>query len=529
MKRILCFILLALPLSCFPMDGAEQIEFKSGAVLVFSRQGREIAPQIKSDEGFPIATVRPVRIELFNGKESSTVYAGYSKLKKSANGFEAKAEIVVDGAKLVVTDHWSVQGQSPTLSRILKVEGSSSNAFMSAIEFGVAGHSRGNTEYFAPGMIYGSTDNLTSNAIGGIDAYEKGDGKVWIREDRLPAPMLAFRFEDGSSFSILESNPNGQTTLVDTHTADAQTIVDENLRFGSLFAEQKGEILKVGFAYPGSEGEFTYRGVTYPDGQLHQWRKRYHPIKDGLTQTYTVALEQSHYPDFQTFYSSEWEKAFEKLKPQVNHQDIELARKTMLSIIPDLVIRKSGKVGLANWYDATDPKDKLVDDKAVFGFTGKNLEMAYYLLYNAELDPEYKKLAYGIIDSFLDLKVNPPAGEGYYFDSGRPALAIPAHNHIYLRSYGDGMKVLARAYKLEKESGTDHPAWLDWMTDFGNWALEQQYPDGGFPRAWKPGTGEISAASSASSYNIVPFLCEMHNITEEDKWLEAAKRTGEFS
>jgi len=365
MKKILCFTLLALPLFCFSMDSPEKIKFKNGAALAFSRQGQDIALQIESAKGIPVATALPIRIEVFDGKESSTVYSSYSELKKSANGFDAKGEVEIDGAKLVVTDHWFVQDQSPALSRTLKVEGSSSKAFMSAIEFKFEGHNRSNTDYFAPGMIYGSTDNLTSNAIGGIDVYEKGDGKVWIREDRLPAPIMAFRFQDGNSFSILDSKPAGQTTLADTHTATAETIVDENLRFGSLFAEQKGEILKVGFAYPGSEGEFTYRGVTYPDGQLHKWRRRYHPMKDGLVQEYTISLNADSYPNFQNFYSTEYQLAFDKLKPKINYQDIELARRTMLATIPNLVIRKSNKVGLSNWYDSTDPEDRLVDNKAV--------------------------------------------------------------------------------------------------------------------------------------------------------------------
>ena len=127
------------------------------------------------------------------------------------------------------------------------------------------------------------------------------------------------------------------------------------------------------------------------------------------------------------------------------------------------------------------------------------------------------------------MKTNPPVGEGYYIEEGNPALAIPGHPCIYLRSYGDGMKVLAKAYLLEKEQGEDNPAWLAWMAGFGNWALAQQYGDGGFPRAWMPGTGEVFAPSPASSYNMIPFFCKMHEITKEDKWLEAAIKTGNFS
>lgn len=474
------------------------------------------------------ATSWKVRLEIFDGTDDSTLYIDYASIERNGDLFSGIATARVDKATVRITDRWNT-GNSFSLSRKVEVQGNSDKSFMSAVEFEFEGCERENTEYFAPGMIYGGTENLSSNAIGGIDVYEKGAGKVWIREDRLPAPLLAVRFSDGSSFSILDQKPGGHTTLEDAHDVSGQVIVDEHLRFGSLFAEQQDGILKAGFAYPGSEGEFTYQGNTYPGGQLHQWRKRYHPIKDGLTQVYTLAFELSRYPDFQTFYSSEWEKAFNKLNPMVHHQDIELARRTMLAIIPKLAIRKSNKAGLSNWYDATDPEDKLVDNKAVFGFTGKNLELAYYLLYNKNLHPEYGTLACEIIDSFLDLKVNPPAGEGYYFASGKPALAIPHDHHVYLRSFGDGMKVLARAYRFEKLNGVDHPDWLGWMSAFGEWVLTQQYPTGGFPRAWKPATGEISAPSPASSYNIIPFLCEMHEITGEGKWLAAAIRTGEFS
>ncbi|MEN8255833.1 MAG: hypothetical protein ABFR33_10240, partial [Verrucomicrobiota bacterium] len=281
----------------------------------------------------PKETAKPswkVRLEIFDGTSDSTLYVDYASIEKSGDLFCGLATARVDEAVIRITDHWN-SGEDISLERRVEVQGSSGKAVMSAIEFEFQGHTRGNTEYFAPGMVYGSTDNLSSNAIGGIDVYEKVDGRMWLREDRLPAPLLAFRFEDGSSFSILNPKPNGQTLLADAHDVSGQTIIDEDLRFGSLFAEQKGEILKAGFAYPGSEGEFTYAGNTYPGGQLHQWRNRYHPIKDGLTQSYTVAFGQSHHPDFQTFYSSEWERAFTKLAPKVNHQDIELARKTMLS------------------------------------------------------------------------------------------------------------------------------------------------------------------------------------------------------
>ncbi|MEN8250530.1 MAG: hypothetical protein ABFS32_16475 [Bacteroidota bacterium] len=475
------------------------------------------------------AIINPIRLELENNNLDTTIYMNYGSIKKIKNGFTAQVIYEVDSVKIQFNDIWSVDNSALQITRTVKVIGNSNKAFLSAIEFEFVGHNRENTAYFVPGMIYGSTENLTKSAIGGEDIYTLGTGKLWVREDRMPAPLMAFMFNNGSSFSILNANPNGNTTTEDAHDVEIKTIIDENMQFGSLYAEQDDNVLKTGYAFPGSEGEFTYQGNTYPGGQHHKWRKRYHPLKDGLTQEYTLSFNFSENDNLQALYSSEWQRAFKILKPKVNKQDIELARKTMLSIIPDLVVRKSNKVGLSNWYDATDPTNKLIDNKAVFGFTGKNLEVAYYLLYNSKNNLKYKSLAYEIINSFIDIKVNPPAGEGYYFDDGMPALAIPHHNHIYLRSFGDGMKVLARAFQLEKENGIEHPEWLVWMSDFGNWVLTQQYLDGGFPRAWKPGTGEISVGSPASSYNIIPFLCEMYNITKDEKWIDSAVKTGEFT
>ncbi|MEN8194435.1 MAG: sugar-binding protein [Bacteroidota bacterium] len=528
MKNLKSILLLVLFIATSCSNTVE-LTFNSHSILKFSDENDGINVNIVAGSDSIIAKVFPVKIQIYENDNISDIYSGYSSVKKEGSYVVANAEVKIDDVIFLVEDKWALVDDFPTLERSIKVSGDSPRSFSSAIEFEFDKHSRENTEYFVPGMIYGSTDNLTKTAIGGAEVYSNGNGKVWIREDRMPAPLMAFRFDNGLSFSILNITPNGETTIDDAQDVELKTIIDENLRFGSLYAEQKDNTLKTGYSFPGSEGEYSYQGNTYPGGQHHKWRRRFHPIKDGFIQTYSLSFNSEIKENFQSFYSSEWKRSFSILNPKINHQDIEQARESMLSIIPKILISKEGKTGLSNWYDATDATDKIIDKKAVFGFTGKNIEIAYYLLYNSDFDSRYKNIANNIISSFLDLKVNPPAGEGYYFKDGKPALAIPHHKHIYLRSYGDAMKVLAKAYKLEKSKGVDHKEWLSWMTDFANWVLTQQYDKGGFPRAWKPITGEISVESPASSYNIIPFFCEMHEITGEDKWLNAAIRTGEFS
>jgi hypothetical protein len=157
-------------------------------------------------------------------------------------------------------------------------------------------------------MIYGGTAHLTPSAIGGALTYSKGQGKVRIREDRLPIPMTRVRFQDGSSLTVLDAAPRGDTTAADSHDLEVSTLVEDRFEFGSVGVDdsRKGE-LSVGFWFPGTEGEITYRGNTYPGGQVHAWRSRFHPLKQGLLQAYRTSFRFGQ-KDFSLpdFYSRDW-------------------------------------------------------------------------------------------------------------------------------------------------------------------------------------------------------------------------------
>ena len=166
------------------------------------------------------------------------------------------------------------------------------------------------------------------------------------------------------------------------------------------------------------------------------------------------------------------------------------------------------------------------------GFTGKNLEAACFLLREADLDPtqrgeRLRRQAEAIIDSFLRLHVSPPAGEGFSLDDGRPVCAI-GNREVFLRSFGDDIKALLRAYRHERTLGRDHPGWLQWCRHFGDWLLAQEQPAGGFPRSWQPGTGKVVSASPSASFNAIPLLTLLSQTTGEPKYLQAAVRAAEF-
>ena len=123
--------------------------------------------------------------------------------------------------------------------------------------------------------------------------------------------------------------------------------------------------------------------------------------------------------------------------------------------------------------------------------------------------------------------MSPPAGEGFNLDTGEPVMAIGEHKRVYLRSFGDDVKIMLKAYLRERRAGREHAEWLRWSKEFGDWLLPQQQAEGGFPRSWKPGTGEVVDASPNSSYNAVPLLVLLSEATNDAKYREAAIRAGD--
>ncbi|MBV9677287.1 MAG: hypothetical protein JO185_13200 [Acidobacteriaceae bacterium] len=479
----------------------------------------------------------PVEFEFYSGPQAiKRVTTGYETLTSSNGKIKGLAHVPGPGkSRFTVQDAWTVNGSVLDLSRIVTVTGSEDVGFMSAITFRhPEPHPRSSVEYFAPGMIYGSPAHLTASAIGGSETYgANGHGQVRIREDRLPAPMFGIRFEDGSALTVLDPAPDGSTIRADARDTEVRTLTDEHFRFGAIGADLDGGHHAQGFWFPGSEGEVTYRGNTYPSGQIHEWRRRYHPIRNGFAQHYRVQFRFSRAPQFPAYLQDAWRWAYTTLKPAVTWQDIGAVRRSTIDVLASQVQVRGDRAGIPNAVSAV-PDLPQIDNKAIMGFTGENLEVAELLLADADGDSDkvraekHRNLGLAIFASFLRLKMNPPVGEGFNMETGEPALAIPKARCVFLRSFGDDMKATLRAYRRERQAGRTHKEWLAWVKQFGDWLLTQQNAEGGFPRSWKPVTGEVFDPSPQASYNAVPVLVLLTGETGDERYLQAGEKAADF-
>jgi arylsulfatase A-like enzyme len=499
-------------------------------------QGRGIRVQ---DAGLASASQpEPVTLEFWVPDPGYVVRnsAAYDTLVKADDAVVGKARIDYRGAAIEIEDRWSIDGAVLRLARRVRVSGDADGGFLSEITLGVQQRlAWPEVKWFAPGMIYGGFENLTVHAIGGRAYYHPGSYTVRIREDRLPAPLLAGYFRDGSTLAVLNPAPRGETTAAEGMTVRPGTVIDERLRFGSIGGQERDTGLALGYWFPGTEGEEMYQGNTYPGGQLHQWRRRYHSITDGLVQRYEVAFRFGRENSFASSIASAWRWAWQTLDPQVNPHDIDLVRQSIVKVLAGHVMEVEDRAGLPNALPSVPGRPPHPDPKTVMGFTGKALESAEFLLAEAGLDnaeekAELRRLAEKVIQSFLRLKMSPPEAEGFEIKTGKLTTARGHRDlpEVYLRSFGDGFKALLRAYRREKNHGRVHPEWLAKAQEFADWLLTQQQPGGGFPRAWLPGTGTVHVDSPNSSYNAIALLVLLHDITGRADYLEAALRAGEF-
>ena len=169
------------------------------------------------------------------------------------------------------------------------------------------------------------------------------------------------------------------------------------------------------------------------------------------------------------------------------------------------------------------------------GFVGKNIECADQLLREGDRDStergqKMRQTGLAIIASLIKaLEKVPLIGTGYDLATGGPWTGD--HQEWvapWLRNATEGMRVLMHAYRRERSLGREHPEWINWVKSYADWLIQQQRPDGSFPRRWKPGSSEVEESSGTSSYCPVPLLVIMSEETGDPKYQEAAIRAAEY-
>ena len=560
----------------------------NGAVVAFVRSGSGgWGIEISGDAVPRLTQPKPAQIEVYRGGEDvRQIAAGYRSARKEAGVVVARAKVEGGGeASFAIDDRWEISGNVLQLNRTVTVTGTEENAgFYSAIRLATTPEiTWPDADYFAPGVLYGDPTYDGDNSPGGVLNYRAK--RFALREDELSAPLFALSFRDGRWAAVMDLAPRGDTTWAETTAPATSPMIDERIQFGALGAREVPDGgVEFGFWFPGTTSEFT-RGNQTPPAPIV--RRRYHPVMAGFTQSYEVGFRFGQGASFPGMERDAWRWAWDTLKPPAMRLDLEVVRRVLTDHLDAHVLTVDDRAGVPFLFDAVtgnpgsyrnwsryrnsfptpprlpanmpvtahelnpqksaelaawarnlgvdvDPKANELEQwpKVIMGFVSKGIEAADQLLIEADRDPSargqrMRKDGLAIIDSFIRLvPMSPPAGEGFNLWTGKADSW--AGDTMTLRGPSEGMRTLLDAYRREKRQGHEHPDWLLWCQQFGDWLLTQQREDGSFPRSWHGGTGIVLEVSGTSTYNPVPMLVKLSQETGQKRYLDAAIRAADY-
>jgi hypothetical protein len=521
---------------------------------------------------------KPVQIEVYRGNENvSQLVSGYQCVEKDADVIIAKAKVTGGGtATFDLEDRWKISDAVLSLNRKVSVIGSEDGAgFYSAIRFVTELTVKWeDVNYFAPGINYGEPH--THPRALGASLYDSAK-RFSIREDYLSAPLFGLLFHDGNWVAVLDLTPNGATTMAETTAPAATPVIDERIQFGALGAcEVSGGRVEISFWLPGTTNEFP--GMSFGGGQDTSnltpiVRRRYHPVKNGFSQSYHVGFRFGKSESFRDMERDAWRWAWQSLNPKISPVDVEVVRRTLIDHLADRVLVVDDRAGIPFVIDAVSGKpgsfrpalmaqmfralnarravpnqnQELIDwaksigididttaaeldiwPKIVIGFCGKHVEVAEQLLLESDRDPgprgkRMRKLGEMIIEGLIRLvPESPPCGEGFDIRTGNPS-AVHGGTAFTLRSWAEDMRIMIDLIRRERSHGREHPEWFTWAKSYTDWLLTQQREDGSFPITWQDSTGKVKEGTSGvTSYATIPLLVKMSEEMNDKKYLNSA-------
>ena len=501
----------------------------TGAIVAFTRAQAGWSINIHTSGSLQLSQLEPARIEVSDDSVGKVreLNAAYSQVSRTPNGVEASATVHNGPAVLfIVRDLWQLHDDVLSVQRTVTVQGSAPGGFASAIVFSAPKLGWGDASYLAPGVLYADPTYDGERSPGGTLLFAAHH--LSLREDILPAPMLGVYLHDGASIAMLDPTPRGDTT--DDESKLTQLVMtDARFQFGSLnVSQQQGAPLQLGFQYPASvEGYFAGHGNS------PVFVRRYHPIQAGFSQSYRVDFRLGHNPSFRSFSRDAWRWSWNTLRPPIHEIDIPAVRRVLTDHLAAQVTEINGHTGVPFVRSTMDDSHNWNWTMIAMGFVGKDLDCADALLREGDRDPgprgdHMRALGLAMIATMIKgLPTVPLPATGIDLTTGQP------WDHIWLapwlRNATEDMRVLMLAYRREAKLGRPHPEWLAWVRQYCDWLILQQRPDGSFPRRWKPASNEAAEPSGTASYNAVPVLVLMSQVTGDDKYRASAIRAADYT
>lgn len=335
-------------------------------------------------------------------------------------------------------------------------------------------------EFLLPGHWYRNTSSMPPGALAGNDQAQD----IFIRSDRLPLPLVLMREPGGHALMILQRNPDGRTVLGDNTN---RTLTDARLQYSSLGVHDPARPAP-GLWYPGTEGDRSYYGGG--------WAYRRHPVATSVAHRYEAAIRLTRTADFATAATANWNYAFDRSPPVTRRADLARVKAISLDLLSQTWKEfPDGSAGFP--FGIYIPGGRLREYAMQMGFIGQNLPGANELIRAGLLAGSPALVAKG--EKMVDFWVRTSPGH-----QGLPKTWYDANigyrgYQTFLRIASDGVLGALRAWQTMRAyryvGGT---------------------PDNPDVRDKEAGILTLDA-----------FLA-LHDLTEEPRWLEAARQAAAY-
>ena len=453
-----------------------------------------------------------------------------------------------NGSEISFTDTYTVCDGALKISRRATVLKCSSDdlGFQTKISFYQAvSEELRDFEYFSPGQWYLDNRYAADFAPGkNMDLQY-----FWKKETYSGLPMFAMRHKTtGETVSMSRWAADASLPSTDRTATENYAYVDPRMTVGSFgVSKARPEALtytyyghmmatplpdavcdgvSIDYIYPAVNGQQPSRGIgpvrTEQPLTNITW---VHPMREGFSQQYAVAVTFSRYDDFGAMLRGTWREVYPRLKDRLFDVDNALLFDNMMRFLRN-VTRQFGEA----WgtpFVAQLPDFDPNSFSAEIGFVGQQAGIGYQLLRWGRIheDAEAIGKGLGILEYWTKHTMT---------DAGFPRLWVHLSTHqsepqpVWVRQIGDGMEAILDAYVFEKRRGIPHEEWLEYCVRTANWLADRQNEDGSFYRSYRD-DGTCCMDSKASTQCVVRFLVQLYLVTGNNGYLQTALKAGEWA
>ena len=474
---------------------------------------------------------------------------GYDLILEKEDAVTGEAVFTTkNGSEIAVRDTYTACGETLKIARSATVlkGGSDDLGFQTKISFyPTASEELRDYDYFSPGQWYRNNEYAADFALGrNMDLQY-----YWRKETYSGLPMFAMQHK-ASGETIAMSRWAADATLpsLDRTTTENYAYVDPKITVGSFgvskarpealtytyyghmmatpLPEAQCDGVSIDYIYPAVNGQQPSRGIgpvrTAQPLTNITW---VHPMREGFSQQYTVAVTFGRYDGFGAMLRGTWREVYPRLKDRLFPVDNALLFENMMRFLKDVTRRFGEAWGTP--FVAQLPDFDPNSFSAEIGFVGQQAGIGYQLLRWGRLGGDGDAVEKGL--GILDFWANYPTTE-----TGIPRLWVHLSAHqaepqpMWVRQIGDGMEAILDAWVFEVKRGIRHDNWLEICVRTADLLTNLQNEDGSFYRSYHD-DGSCCMDSKASTPCVVRFLVQLYLVTQNEAYLQAAIRAGEWA